>query len=226
MKKTGAIIVAGGTGSRMGSDVPKQFIKLNGKDILLHTIETFSSCDIIDKIIIVCHKDYIKYCNELIKGLDFDITVICGGKTRQASVHNGLVELKDCKYVLIHDAVRCLACKDDILNLYNELLNTGSCTLAVRVKDTIKMTDDNNFVTKTLNRQNLWQIQTPQAFETEEIKKAHLYALETNYLGTDDCSLIEHMGKSVKLVEGKYENIKITTPTDIEIAKVFMKGSE
>lgn len=225
-KKIAAIIVAGGTGSRMGTDVPKQFIKINGKEIILHTLSVFEKCDFIDKIIVVCHSDYLKFCNSLFAEVKKDVIVTPGGKTRQESVFCGLKEAKDSEYVFVHDAVRCLIEETHIKMLYNELLKGNSCTLAVRVKDTIKIADENNIVTNTPDRSNLWQIQTPQAFLTKELFSAHEYAKKMGFEATDDCSVMEHFGKKITLVGGSYKNIKITTPSDIEIAKVFMKGSE
>ena len=225
-KKTAAIIVAGGSGSRMGTDVPKQFIKINGKEIILHTLSVFEKCDFIDKIIVVCHSDYLDFCKGLFSEVKKDITVVAGGNTRQQSVFMGLKEAFDCEYVFVHDAVRCLIEENHIKMLYNELLKGNSCTLAVRVKDTIKIADENNIVTNTPDRNSLWQIQTPQAFLVGELLSAHEYAVKTSFEGTDDCSVMEHYGKKITLVEGSYKNIKITTPSDIEIAKVFMKGSE
>ena len=225
-KKTAAIIVAGGIGSRMGADVPKQFIKLNGREIILHTLSTFEKCDFIDKIIVVCHRDYLELCKSLFSDAKKDIIVAQGGNTRQQSVFNGLSQALDCEYVLIHDAVRCLVEETHIQMLCRELSKGNSCTLAVKVKDTIKTADENNIVINTPDRNYLWQIQTPQAFLTKDIVSAHKYAIKTGFEGTDDCSVAEHFGKKITLVEGSYKNIKITTPSDIEIAKVFMKGSD
>ncbi len=224
--KTALILAAGGVGQRMGADMPKQFIKICGKEIIMHTIDSLLTCDFIDKIVIVCHSDYVDYCRKLVSPINKDITVISGGETRQASVYKGLKEVADCKYVLVHDAVRCLISAADVYKLHDELVKHGSCTLAVKVKDTVKIADKDNFVLSTPERDKLWQIQTPQAFVTKELIAAHDYAAETGYVGTDDCSLIEHFGKNVKLVEGSYENIKITTVSDLKIAQVFLKGSD
>lgn len=225
-KNLAAVIVAGGTGSRMGGDIPKQFLKINGKEIISHTLSVFENCSFTDKIIIVCHGDYLDLCKELSKGIKKDVQVIKGGKTRQESVYLGIKEVSDTKYVLVHDAVRCLVEIPHIEKLYNELLKGNSCTLAVKVKDTIKEADENNLVVSTPKRSRLWQIQTPQAFLTSELLSAHEYAIKNSFEGTDDCSLMEYFGKKIVLVEGSYKNIKITTKSDIEIAKVFMKGSE
>lgn len=222
-KKTAALIVAGGIGNRMGTDIPKQFLEINGKELISYTIDTFVSCDFIDKIVVVCHQSYLEHCKEILDGITKEFVVVCGGKTRQESVYNGLIKL-DSDYVLIHDAVRCLVTKEEIKRLYETLLKNGSCTLAVKAKDTIKISDENQFVAKTLPREVLWQIQTPQAFITKEILYAHEYAVKTDFIGTDDCSVMENINKKVKLVEGSYENIKITTPSDLEIAKVILKG--
>lgn len=221
--KTAAIIVAGGTGSRMGLDVPKQFLPLCGKEIIVHTVHTFASCDFIDKIIIVCHADYLEHCKELFDSME-SVCYITGGATRQESVSRGLTLAQDYTYVLVHDAVRCLVSKDEIQSLYRTLTEHGSCTLAVRVKDTVKSADENKIVTNTIPRDNLWQIHTPQAFVTKELTEAHSYAAQTGFIGTDDCSVMEHMQKPIILVEGRYENIKITTTSDLKIAKVFLKG--
>lgn len=224
--KTAAIIVAGGTGSRMGADIPKQFIKLNGKEIILHTLEAFEKCEFINKIVVVCHSDYLELCRSLTALIKKDILIVCGGVTRQQSVLNGLNNISDCTYVLVHDAVRCLVDPCDIKKLHNELIKNGSCTLAVKAKDTIKMSDNNNMVTSTIPRDYLWQVQTPQAFLVKELIEAHNFALSSGFEATDDCSVMEHFGKEIKLVEGSYENIKITTLSDLEIAKAFMKGSD
>ena len=222
-KRLAAIIVAGGTGSRMGTDVPKQFIKLNGKEIILHTISVFEKCDFIDKIVVVCHRDYLEFCKSLFSDVKKNIIVTEGGNTRQQSVFNGLKEARDCDYVLIHDAVRCLIEEKHIKMLYDELLNGNSCTLAVRVKDTIKQADENNIVTNTPDRSKLWQIQTPQAFFVSELISAHEYSIKTSFEGTDDCSVMEHYGKKITLVEGSYKNIKITTQTDIQLANSYLQ---
>ena len=225
-KKTAAIIVAGGSGTRLGGDIPKQFLKVNGKEIISHTLSVFEDCDFIDKIIVVCHKDYLDLCSGLTEHLKKDVIVVPGGTTRQESVYLGLKEATDCKYVLVHDAVRCLVEVRHIRMLFEQLQKGNSCTLAVKVKDTIKLADENNIVTSTPQRSSLWQIQTPQAFFTDKLISAHEYAIKNKFEGTDDCSLMEYYGEKIVLVEGSYKNIKITTPSDVEIAKVFMKGSE
>ncbi len=224
-KNLAAVIVAGGTGSRFGGDTPKQFLKINGKEIISHTLSVFENCSFVDKIIIVCHGDYLDFCNSLSSMLKKDAVVVKGGKTRQESVYLG-IKNANTKYVLVHDAVRCLVEETHIEKLYNELLKGNSCTLAVKVKDTIKQADEKNLVTNTPQRSKLWQIQTPQAFLTQELIAAHEYAIKSGFEGTDDCSLMEYYGKKILLVEGSYKNIKITTKSDMEIAKVFMKGSE
>lgn len=221
-----AVIVAGGVGSRMGADIPKQFIKINGKEIILYTIEKFLKCNIFKKIIIVCHPDYADMLNELTDKYNTDILYITnGGATRMESVYIGISQVSDCKYVLIHDAVRCCVDTEDILKICDEVKKCP-CAFGVKVKDTVKQADENNIIKKTVDRSDLWLIQTPQAFETELILKAHKKAAHDKIAVTDDCSVVEYYGEKVRILEGKYENIKITTRSDIELAKIYLNGSE
>lgn len=221
--KVCAIIVAGGVGSRIGEKIPKQFLKINNKEIIKYTLDTFSSCEIIDSITIVCHKDYIDYMNNLIKDYSCDINVVSGGRTRQESVYIGLKSISESRFVLIHDAVRCLVTLDEITKLYQKLIQGSACTLGVRVKDTLKKSDNDNKIISDTDRNNLWHIQTPQCFETHEILTAHEYAISKNIDVTDDTSLYSLLGKKVEIVEGSSKNIKITTKEDIEIASLFLK---
>lgn len=224
-KSLAVIIVAGGTGSRMGSDVPKQFLEIDGKEIIEYTIDAFVESGIADKIYVVCHEDYISHMESIIKNssLTVPFEIVKGGNNRQMSVYNGLKKAQEYKYVMIHDAVRCCITKEEIKNLYDELLKNGSCALGVKVKDTIKVVNSADEITQTPDRRYLVQIQTPQAFETKEITKAHEIALESGIDATDDCGLLESMGQMVKVVYGSYNNIKITTPEDMLIAKEILK---
>ncbi len=221
-----AVIVAGGIGSRMGADIPKQFIKINDKEIILYTIEKFLKCNIFKKIIVVCHADYVDMLNELVTKYDSSaLYVTKGGDTRRKSVFIGISQVLDCKYVLIHDAVRCCIDTEDILKICDEV-KKGPCAFGVRVTDTVKQADNNNIIKKTVDRSDLWLIQTPQAFETKLIFDAHKKAARDNIILTDDCSAAEYSGLKVKILEGKYENIKITTKSDIMLAKTYLNRSE
>ena len=141
-----AVIAAGGIGSRMGADIPKQFIKINDKEIILYTIEKFLKCNIFKKIIVVCHSDYVDMLNELVTKYDSSaLYVTKGGDTRRKSVFIGISQVLDCKYVLIHDAVRCCIDTEDILKICDEV-KKGPCAFGVRVTDTVKQADNNNII--------------------------------------------------------------------------------
>lgn len=225
--KVSAIIPSAGYGERMGG-IKKPYMRIAGKPILLHTLEVFQKCPLINDIIIVvaegdeqkCMDEVISYCSEK------NYQIIAGGSTRQESVFNGLKSLStDTDLVIIHDCVRPFVTIDMIKASLYSAKKWGSAIVAVPVKDTIKESDDNVFVLNTLNRQRLWSIQTPQVFRYEIILHAHLFAREKNIQATDDASLVEMLGNcKVKLVMGNYENIKITTPIDLIIAEAILKS--
>ena len=226
-KTLAVVIVAGGSGQRMGSKIPKQFIKVNGAEIIEHTVRVFLECKLAQKIVIVCNKDYIDHTKELVSPLSscVPIEVISGGATRQASVYEGLQKVSDFDFVMIHDAVRCCLSVEDIHKLFDTLKTSVSCALGVRVNDTIKLADsDSGTILKTIDRQNLWHIQTPQAFAVADIINAHNQAINSGFEATDDCALAERVGMVVKIVEGSYTNIKVTTPSDLILAGEFLKG--
>ena len=225
-KTLAVVIVAGGSGLRMGSEIPKQFIKVNGAQIIEHTLQAFLECKLAQKIVVVCNKDYIDHTKKLVSAIcaAVPIEVVAGGTTRQLSVYEGLQKVSDFEYVMIHDAVRCCLSVEDIHKLY-DALKVSACALGVRVNDTIKLADsDSHAIVKTIDRQNLWHIQTPQAFKVADIIEAHNQALQSGYEATDDCAIAEKAGMVVKIVEGSYTNIKVTTPSDLILAGEFLKG--
>ena len=221
-----AMIVAAGSGKRMGADRPKQFLELNGRSILSYTIETFDSSPDIDGIVIVTNADNVDYVkNDIAAPFKKVKAVIAGGSERQYSVYNGIKAIENCDILLIHDGVRPFVTNGSIKNIIEETKINGCCILAVPVKDTIKICDKDGFITSTPDRSLLWQAQTPQAFKFDIIKKAHESAKEDNFLGTDDAMLTERLGYKTKAVMGSYENIKITTPEDMDIgAKILEKN--
>ncbi len=225
-KKTALVLVAGGSGTRMGGDLPKQYIKIDGREIIEYTLSAFYKSKTIDKFIVVCAKPYIEHIKTLLEVFDNDIPyfVTEGGITRQASVYNGLKLASDCDYVMIHDAVRCCITVDEIKKLHNTLLQEKSCALGVRVKDTIKLSDNNNSICTTLNRDNLWHIQTPQAFVTADIIRAHELAKKQDFFATDDCAVAENANINITIVEGNDTNLKVTTPIDLIVATQILKG--
>ena len=225
-----AIIVAGGKGRRMGTQISKQYIKIEGVEILAITLSKFEESKFIDNAVLVVPKDDVDFCSEnIIKKYGFKkITkVIPGGDERQDSVYNGLLSLpKETDIVVIHDGVRPFVSLDIIEKSISEAQKYGACGAAVPVKDTIKIADESGFVKSTPDRKNIFAIQTPQTFKYDVILKAHEMAQKSGKKYTDDTKLIEEMGMKVKLFEGSYSNIKITTPEDLYIGEYIYKMEE
>lgn len=216
----GVIIVAAGSGSRMNTNINKQFIKLNDKEIIAHTIEKFYNNKNINDIVIVIKEDEAKFFKkEILDKYRFrNIKIAYGGKERQDSVYSGIKLLdKNCKYVLIHDGARPFVDEDIINRSLDEVKVFKSIVVGVPVKDTIKVVNNNNNVVDTPNRSTLWSVQTPQTFDYNIIKKAYEDAFDNNFYGTDDAMLVERIGYTIKMIYGSYNNIKVTTPEDIII---------
>lgn len=211
-----AVIVAGGKGRRMGFDINKVYMMLDGKEILARTLYAFEMCSVIDEIIVVTGADDIDRCRKIVEryGLKKVSHITEGGQERSNSVHNGL-KLAKGEYVLIHDGARCLITIDEITKVAEAVKMHGAAALGVTVKDTLKSIDKDGVITGTVDRDFTVQIQTPQAFIRNEILSLHEKALSEGLVVTDDCSIFEHYGKKVKVVFGSYENIKLTTPVDI-----------
>lgn len=222
------IIAAAGMSNRMGSKGNKQFILLEGKPVLAHTIERFESSKYIDEIILVVQNSDIDYCmEEIVEKYGFQkvSSVVEGGEERQDSIYNGLLALnKDSVIVLSHDGARPFIKEEHILDGIEGVLKYGACVIGVPVKDTIKALGENRVVENTPERATLWAAQTPQCFTRDIIKRAYKEAMEDDFIGTDDSSLVERLGLDVRMIRGSYENIKITTPEDLLIAKSFFKG--
>jgi 2-C-methyl-D-erythritol 4-phosphate cytidylyltransferase/2-C-methyl-D-erythritol 2,4-cyclodiphosphate synthase len=226
--KTVAIIPAGGAGKRLkASSVSKQYRHLDHMPVLIHTLKVFQKSKVIDNIVLaVPTDDLVSVRQELVDkyGLTKVTTIVAGGGERQDSVRNALFAI-DGKYdmVIIHDAVRPFVTGKMIREVVSAAKTTGAASAGVKAKDTIKETKKNNMVAVTIPRHNLWLTQTPQAFGFELLKKAYKAAYDEKFYGTDDASLVERMGKKVKMIEGSYENIKITTSEDLIIAEALMK---
>lgn len=222
------IIVSAGKGSRMKVDINKQFLKIGDKEVIAHTIDKFYNNKNIGEIITVIRKDEKEFFQKnIINRYGYkDIKIIFGGKERQDSVYNGLKELKkDCKIVLIHDGARPFVTSEIIEKSIECAKKYNSAIVGVPVKDTIKIVNKNYDVCDTPSRNTLWSIQTPQVFDYSLIMKAHKKAKEDKYYGTDDSMLMEHLGYNVKVVEGSYNNIKITTPEDLKLAERILRGN-
>ena len=219
-QKNAAVIVAAGSGTRMGSQIPKQFISVMGKPILAYTLEKFQNNCHIDEIVVVTSEAYISFCGNMVKEYGFDkvTAVVLGGATRQISVMNGIAQVSDCiDNVFIHDGARPLVSDSVISKCADTLLEVSACAVGVPMKDPIKYSDNGDYIDRTVDRSHLWQIQTPQCFRVKLISECHMKASDEGFEATDDCMLMEHYGEKVALVEGEYENIKITSPQDIYV---------
>jgi 2-C-methyl-D-erythritol 4-phosphate cytidylyltransferase/2-C-methyl-D-erythritol 2,4-cyclodiphosphate synthase len=224
---TVAIIPAAGSGKRMQGDLPKQYLPVDGKMILLHTLSVFRLSPDIDEIILVVPEEDIPMVRQMIiepRGISKVRHVMAGGKQRQDSVRNGLAAVEDqVDIVLIHDAVRPLISESLIHQAVREAEKHGAVTVGMPVKDTIKSVDTGGWIVETLNRKVLWMTQTPQAFRRSVIQEAYRRADEDQFYGTDDASLVERMGCRVKMIASSYANIKITTPEDLLMAEFLIK---
>ncbi len=215
-----AIIVAGGTGQRMGSVVPKQFLEIQGKPILLHTIDQFVAAFSDIQLVVVLPEAYIQEGQALLSknGFTKNIVFVPGGDTRFQSVKNGLAQVKESAIVFVHDAVRCLLTPALIQRCYQQALENGSAIPAVRSTDTVRlMKGDKN---ELFNRENVMLIQTPQTFQSDIL----LAAFNQDYIAsfTDEANVVEASGKPVSIVDGEFENIKITRPLDLAIAEYIL----
>lgn len=228
--KNYAIVLAAGKSTRMGLEQNKIYLPLLGKPVLAHTLEAFYASDLIHGIVVVVSQGQQNEFNKQVLTRypsPKPLIVTEGGAQRQDSVYEGLEALpKDAGIVVIHDGARPLITSKIIHESIIEAQIYGGVVAGMPVKDTIKQVHLDLFVNKTLDRSALWQVQTPQTFQLPLIKSAHEKAKEMGFLGTDDAMLVEHMGKRVKMIEGGYENIKITTLEDLEIASRFLEKRE
>ena len=218
------IIPAAGSGKRMNSSVAKQYLKIDGKTILYHTINAFQNASIINEIIVVSPENDINTLKKTLTDFSKLRSITVGGKERQDSVLNGLSSVsKQADIILVHDGVRPFINESEIIAICKELENEDAAVLAVPVKNTIKVVKD-NIVDHTPKRSDLWAIQTPQGMKANIFRSCYTSLKNEDFLGTDESMIAEYYGYKVKVVKGDYKNIKITTPEDLEIAEVFYKG--
>ena len=217
-----AIIVAGGTGTRMNSEIPKQFLEIAGWPVLMHTLNAFHTFDHALKIVVVLPAAEIDAWQHLIKSYQFKVTheLTTGGATRFESVKNGLQKIPDQGLVAIHDGVRPLVTPAIIATSFEVAAQFGSAVAAVSLKESIRQVKAGK--TFALDRSAYRLIQTPQTFDTALLKKA--YEIPYDDTLTDDASVFEKAGHQIKLFEGSYENIKITTPEDLLTASMLLQG--
>lgn len=225
-----AIVLAAGQGKRMGTKVQKQFLEVEGKPVLYYSLEAFETSSIIDEVILVVGNGLVDYCQkEIIDKYHFHKVkkIVIGGRERYESVYLGLKALMESapEYVFIHDGARPFVDNDMLTRAYHEVVKTNACVVGMPSKDTIKVVNESGIVVETPDRKYLWQVQTPQVFAYELIKDAYVEFMENETINvTDDAMVLETVkGIPVKLVEGSYENIKITTPEDLFVAEAFLK---
>ena len=222
LQKCGAVIVAAGSASRMGG-IDKVMAQLKGETMILRTVRAFQQCDAVKEIVIVTREDLIRPISSLCAQMDKVNAVVAGGKSRQESVWLGLNALsKDVKLAAIHDGARPLISNAVIDRTVRAAHTYGAAAPAVPVKDTIKVVKS-GLVMATPDRANLRAVQTPQVFDFDLLRGALKKAEEENANLTDDCSAVERMGFSVKIVEGEEGNIKVTTPMDLKIAEMLLE---
>lgn len=215
------IIPAAGMGKRMQADKNKILLTINNQSILEHTVQVFQNDDNCRSIHLAAQKDEIDMMKSMLQAYDKIGIITQGGSERQYSIENVLKAIEPCDYVFVHDAARPFVTQATLNKLYHSVQQHHSAIAAVKVKDTIKRIE-NNQVTETLKRDELWQIQTPQAFMYSLLLDAYNAANQENFLGTDDASLVERIAK-VHIVESDYDNIKITTPEDMFFAEAILK---
>lgn len=225
-----ALVPAAGMGKRMGAEINKQYLLLAGKPILAHTLQVFEDAPFVDDVYVITPETEIPFCREHVVeryGLSKVRRIVAGGAERQHSVMNGLQALDgggDDDVVLIHDGVRPFVPLRVLERAVEVARRHDGALVAVPAKDTIKVVVD-GIITATPAREELWLAQTPQGFRYSVIRAAHEIAAAEHYLGTDDASLVERMGKQVHVVVGDYRNIKITTPEDLVLAEAFLRES-
>jgi 2-C-methyl-D-erythritol 4-phosphate cytidylyltransferase len=220
MKKF-ALIVAGGSGNRMRNTIPKQFIEIIGRPVLMHTIDIFLKYDPEIEIVLVLPKGQVEIWKSLCKThkFSFNHRITNGGETRFNSVKNGLDIVPDDGIVFIHDGVRPLVSEQTLQNCFESALAKGNALPVIPVSESVRMVEgSNNFA---VDRSKYFLVQTPQTFQAQLIKNAYQQAKSSSF--TDDATVLENMGETIQLVEGNRENVKITYPEDLDLAEVFLR---
>lgn len=240
-KKCTAILLAAGQGKRMGTSVQKQYIELKGKPVIAYSLDQFDQSKLIDNIILIVgggQEDYVD--KEIVKKYHYKkvSAIVPGGKERYHSVWEGLKALEEQEadvseenrtaYVFIHDGARMFTDEKILRRGYETVEKTGACVAGMPGKDTVKIVDENCCATETPDRKRVWTVQTPQVFERELITDAYRRYMEKEEIFvTDDAMVVEQMcGRPVKMFEGSYRNIKLTTPEDLDIAGIFLESGQ
>lgn len=227
-EKNTVILLAAGQGKRMNSDVPKQYLLLGGKPVLFYSLDVFEKAECIDEIILVVGNGQVDYCKgQIVEKYNFKKVkkIIEGGAERYLSVYNGIKEANDADNIFVHDGARPFVEQEVIQSTLEGVRKWGACVVGVPVKDTIKISNRDGFAEHTPERSLVWAVQTPQVFQYEIIMEAYDRLMANPQVQvTDDAMVVEKMlGIQVKLIEGSYKNIKITTPEDLIIGEVYVK---
>jgi len=220
-----AVIAAGGSGTRMNAGIPKQFLEIAGKPILLHTVETIAAIEAVRQVIVALPSEHIAAASALFQNhhLPAEIKFVAGGSNRQESVHAGVLNVDpDIDIIMVHDAVRALCGRDLILRVLDVALKKGGAVPGIPAVDTIQRVSREGRIRVTPPREELYAIQTPQAFHSEILRSALLRAKEEGFLGTDESSVVRWAGHPVYIAQGSSENLKITTPLDLKIAEMLI----
>lgn len=226
-----AVVLSAGTGSRMKSDIPKQYMDLAGKPVIYYSLKAFEDAGF-SSVVLVCGKDDVEYCKKEIVdkyNLKAVTAVVPGGKERYHSVYEGLQAVEGADYVFIHDGARPMIDQDTIARLKEAVIKEEAAVAGMPVKDTIKIVDGDAYVSDTPERQYVWQVQTPQCFSFSLIYEAYKNIIQDEEEGwsipkiTDDAMVLEYAtDHEVKMIEADYRNIKITTPEDLGIVNLFL----
>ena len=235
MKNFAAIVLSAGSGKRMKSDIPKQYMNLGGKPVIYYSLKAFLDC-CFSSVVLVCGKDDVEYCQkEIIKKYKLSgvTAVVPGGKERYHSVYEGLKAVQGADYVFIHDGARPMLTKEIIQRLQDAVVEEGAAVAGMPVKDTIKIVDEAGNVKETPERKYVWQVQTPQCFSFPIIYEAYKKLIEDEKANiqippvTDDAMVLSYSSShKIKMVEADYRNIKITTPEDLAVSLVFLTEME
>ena len=229
MKNT-AIVLAAGHGKRMHTKIQKQFLEIKGYPVLYYSLRCFQDSPLIEDIILVTGEESVLYCQkEIVDKYGFTkvTKVIPGGKERYDSVYQGLLACENSDYVLIHDGARPFITEEILERGLTGAEETGACAVGMPSKDTVKIADESGYIAETPDRSKVWMIQTPQIFRYALIRNAH-ESIRTREMSnvTDDAMVVEQeTGIKVRLAEGSYQNIKITTPEDLGVAELFLGNS-
>lgn len=226
MSRVGVVIAAGGQGKRLGGRIPKQFLKFGRTSVIQTTLEVFQRSGTVQEIVVAAPGKYIKRLRNIVRRAGFSkvMNIVPAGSERQHSVWNGLQGFSvEPDIVLVHDAARPLVTRKIIGDVVRAAERHGGAIAAVRMKDTVKVEGRKGWFDRTLDRKDLWAVQTPQGFAFETLIKAHRHAQRTGFLGTDESSLVERLRIPVRIVEGSPDNIKITTREDLNLAGYLIK---